>query len=156
MRLSIIVAVCFLGACVTPRSASADQVAITPAPEELTLDSIGSCEANGSSVDLRHMLLFENHSVDIRDGTVTRRVRLHDFTVTVELLGSHSTDVYHIAYDLRGEPDIELKLALIDGVLAVYWRETYQNRQYRQGLYHLEGGRVFAWCEGLGGITTDY
>jgi hypothetical protein len=50
--------------------------------------------------------------------------------------------------------DIQLKLVTFEGALALYWRETYLHRTYRQGLFEIQGMRASPLCEGAGGVTS--
>jgi len=47
--------------------------------------------------------------------------------------------------------DIELKFAYFENRLLIYWRETFQNRPYRQGLFEINGPDVAFLCAGRGG-----
>lgn len=50
--------------------------------------------------------------------------------------------------------DVELKLALVENQLALYWRETFQHRMYRQGLFRIVGDGLARWCDGEGGVSS--
>lgn len=141
-------------------------VATRPCREEcmatgqaLRLSPMNSCVSAGGPVDMSRLWFLENRSVDV----LNRRIRLGRQSLGIELLDATPprTHVYDIPWMVSeggeaGDPDIELKLVLLDGQLAVYWRETYQHRQYRQGLFRVEDSRLVPWCEGMGGIYTSH
>jgi hypothetical protein len=60
--------------------------------------------------------------------------------------------------------DVMLRLGLLEGRPVLYWRETFQNRQYRQGLFRIDLEVVAqdrldaldALCEGSGGVWRSH
>lgn len=130
----------------------------------LRLDTSGSCEGDGISIDMRRVMFLENRTLVIDGATGPLQLRVEGEDFAAEEIGEHSQHrTYAEPIDAMTEPDedldIELKLALVNNQLALYWRETYQNRFYRQGLLAIEGRRFFnseagglrPLCEGRGG-----
>jgi hypothetical protein len=144
--------------CASAGSASSDVTIVPTISEDW---GVGTCtRQGGQTIDLKHMLTMTNRSVDVRENGVTRRVRLGLQSVAIESnRGTPNAviQVDNIGYDLnpKGGIDIVLNFAMVDGVLGVYWRETYQHREYRQGLYRLDHDRIVPWCEGIGGESIS-
>jgi hypothetical protein len=121
-----------------------------------SLDPVGSCEGNGRSINMRRVMFLENLSVDIDGPNGELRVSVNRTDLVVEEIGSVSqrrrfiNDIADLI-DTTGEIDIQLKLAYFDGRLVLYWKETFQNRHYRQGLFNILGTNVSPLCSGLGG-----
>lgn len=130
----------------------------------LRLEVTGSCEGGSRSVDMRRVMFLENRTLVIDGATGPLQIRVDGEDFAVEEIGENSGHrIYAEPMNAMVEPDedldIELKLALVDGRLALYWRETYRNRFYRQGLLTIEGRAFFnaedrglrPLCEGRGG-----
>jgi hypothetical protein len=137
-----------------------------PAPAPPRLDpfyaGLGSCLGPEGPVDLRRLMLLENRQLDIDSAHGPMRLTLRGEEIRIAML-SPSADVVLSAHDIayrvrRGddEPDIALKLAILDGRTVLYWRETFQNRQYRQGLFSIDGHDLSPLCEGRGGIEVSH
>jgi hypothetical protein len=124
------------------------------------MSGIGSCAGNGRQVDLRHVAFLENRSIDFDQGQGMMRVSIEEETVYVRSLASGSTsptNYYDIGLTVQqnGDADVDLKLGLLDGELVIFWRETFQHRMYRQGLFRPEATRLTPICEGRGGFDRS-
>ncbi|HVQ08927.1 MAG TPA: hypothetical protein VMS43_10895 [Allosphingosinicella sp.] len=155
-----------LAALVTAQVAPVTPLPPTPGVE-LRLDTTGSCEGQRGSVDMRRVMFLENQMLVIDGATGPLQIEVEGENFSVEEIGEGSGHrTYAEPMDGVIEPDedldIELKLALVDGRLALYWRETYRNRFYRQGLLTIEGRAFFnaedrglrPLCEGRGGSRS--
>ena len=133
-----------------------------PPPERpVNLLTIGSCLGPNGVVDLRRVMFLENQSLDLDSAEGRMRVELVRQSVRVRMLDDPLDTRYlrHIASAVaQGEDDadVDLKLALFDGQPLVYWRETYQHRVYRQGLFRIVGHELEPLCEGHGGIGYSH
>lgn len=130
------------------------------ASEQLTSSAYGSCEtATGEYVDLGRAMFLENRSLEVRDGALTRVLRLDGETFSIATLqaGTSSSRLHDIDEEIGdgSRRDMDLKFVYLDGSLALYWRETYQHQQYQQGLFRIQGDSILFWCIGIGGITTE-
>jgi hypothetical protein len=147
-----------------PDSAAQSVVATRPVQAGVAepvsgLTPIGYCTAADGPVDLSRLWYLENRSVE----AANHRVGLGPQSVGITVLDATPVRTHH--HDIpwmvsergsAGDPDVELKLVVLEGQLAVYWRETYQHRMYRQGLFRVEGSRLVRWCEGMGGTYTSH
>lgn len=155
MRAAMLLIV-FLSACL-PSSGRAQP--IDPAAD-LTYSGVGDCSVTaGERVDLRRLWILKDDAIELREGSRFWRIRVNWESVTVETLTGGATgevEMRDIGLDLdeQRDIDIEVRLAVLEGTLVAYWRETYQHRRYRQGLYRFEGGKFEPWCEGVGGIEA--
>ena len=121
-----------------------------------SLDPIGSCEGGGRAIDLRKVLFLENRSVDTDWPEGTLRLSLSgDYFYADEVINRQvSRQHYQLVLDSiqdGSDLDIELKFAYFEGELLLYWKETFQNRLYRQGLFKISGPNLTFLCEGRGG-----
>jgi hypothetical protein len=106
-------------------------------------------------VYLSKVLFLGNQSIETADG---KRWEIDGEHVSVQTPDPEhdrrTRDVGDIA--VPGEYlDVDLKFALVEGKFAVYWRETYQHRMYRQGLLKIDGEDLVKLCEGEGGISSE-
>lgn len=132
------------------------------------LDEIGNCLGPSGAIDLSRVMFLENKSIviDGPNGPLRASIDGEDLLIT-ELAGSLRKREYfnNIGYqvDQNDDLDVELRLASVKGGLAVYWRETYRNRIYRQGLFAIDvdqlfkaGGReLVPLCSGKGGSHSE-
>jgi hypothetical protein len=158
--LSPLIAAITLCGCLATEKAAAQTAARNATSEVLVISLQGSClTPSGVSVDLDRAMFLENRAIDVQEGNIRRRIRAVGRTFYAETLWDTTPTTYYTDVDTEvseaSPPDIELKLVYVEGTLALYWRETYQHRQYRQGLFHIEGEHIARWCEGIGGVTTD-
>jgi hypothetical protein len=125
------------------------------------VDPVGDCVgAQDRAVDLRKVMFLENRSLDLERGDETVRVTLRGERVELVKLGARSDGgIYSTNIGDEVEPaddlDVELKLAYVSGEAALYWKETYQHRIYRQGVFRFVGDRVQKLCEGRGGVNSS-
>lgn len=155
------------GACAAPivrnsedglRPARASNLIVVPTRINPDTVGLGNCEVRGNSVDLRRMIVHENRWLDAIGEHGRIRVRISGESVAFERLeGDRSITSFNVGAILSDESDIdvELRLALVENQLSVYWRETFQNRIYRQGLFRIVGEELQRWCEGRGGVQSD-
>lgn len=133
-------------------------------PPVVNLDAMGECVGGNGRIDLHRVMFLENRTLVVDGGTGPLRLRLEDETFYSEEIGERSERRTYInQIDAMVQPgenlDIELKFALVNNRLVLYWRETYQHRFYRQGLLTIEGRPLFGGddqvmtplCAGRGG-----
>jgi len=123
-------------------------------------DPVGDCEGNGRSFDLHRMMILEDRPVDIDSPDGPLRVSVHGEDLFFDAVGPTSPDRRYYTnvdseIDPRDDLDIELKLAYFEGRLVLYWKETFQNRIYRQGLFSIAGHAVVPLCTGHGGRHVE-
>ncbi len=129
----------------------------------------GSClTPDRRPLDLREVMLLRNRELITTDAAGRYRLILEEPKVLVrdEAAPEGSFSVIDVRYALEGpegDPDIFLILGLLDGRPVVYWRETYQHRSFRQGLFAVSPDlttthkRVLTpICEGRGGIDSSH
>lgn len=123
------------------------------AAEQLELDGVGYCVGGAGPIDLRDVLFLQNRAVDRGE----RRISIEYDQVLIATHAGEQRRTYYFdlntMIDETEPPDIDLTLVLVDGELAVYWRETFQHRMYRQGIYAINDLRLEALCDGVGGMT---
>ncbi|HMG48123.1 MAG TPA: hypothetical protein VK614_11760 [Allosphingosinicella sp.] len=123
-------------------------------------DPIGTCERNGRSFDLHRMMVLEDRPVDFDGPDGPLRVSIRGENILFEEVGPNARHGHYytdVDYEIepRDDLDIELKLAYFEGRLVLYWRETFQNRIYRQGLFSITGHEITALCSGQGGRQIE-
>ena len=123
---------------------------------------MGSCLGQSGPMELRRALFLENRELDFVSQQRSMRVALLGQTVRISSQPSGSDDQIHMqdvgetVATQSGAADVSLKLALFDGDLVVYWRENYQHRIYRQGLFRIDGLSLVALCQGRAGSETSH
>jgi hypothetical protein len=120
---------------------------------------VGTCEGQGRSFDLGLLMTLENRTIQIDrpDGRIQVRINGEHFFIervreaaTQTLFGVNTGN----EVDPHADLDVELKLAYFEGQLVIYWKETFQHKIYRQGLFKVEADHLSLICTGRGGITS--
>jgi hypothetical protein len=150
-----------------PDAASA-QDSIFSMDDRRALKGLGSCVGACGRVDLDRVMFLANKAILIDGPTGPLRVSLEREDLLIKELGGSSPQreyFNNVGYqvDQDDDLDVELKLARVDGKLAVYWRETYKNRIYRQGLFAIDLEQLFRAtdkvltpiCHGRGGSHSE-
>lgn len=122
---------------------------------------LGSCLRAGKPEELSRALFLENRAIDLTDRNKVSRVSLVGQSVRIEDLSATDGDVYvtrmaSVVSQAEDDVDLFLKFVLLKGRPFVYWRETYQHRMYRQGLFEIIDHKVVPFCEGHGGTTSSH
>jgi hypothetical protein len=120
---------------------------------------VGNCVvSSGSSLDLHKLLLLEDRSAVVDGSQGKFRVTLVGEAVEIVDLIPESAGVFltNIGYEVepRNDIDVELKFAVVSNEFVLYWKETYQHRICRQGLFRFVNRRPVALCQGRGGTTS--
>lgn len=140
--------------------ASGVQPSIVPSQSIDIFDGIGACGDQVRRVDMRRVAFLENQSIDLGTGSTQMRIRIEGEKAYTQAIGTNinqPTHIHNVALDVQrnGDIDIQLKLAILDGQLLIYWRETFQHRMYRHGLLRPELTRLVPVCEGRGGFNSS-
>jgi hypothetical protein len=109
---------------------------------------------------MHRVMFLENQSIDIESENPPIRVSIRGENFFAEELGNNSRSRHFFEsidsiVDSTADLDIELKLAYFEGSLVLYWKETFHNRIYRQGLFSIIGHEVRRLCEGHGGSESE-
>jgi len=134
-----------------------------------SLNATMNSEGSGTRINMNRVMFLENQTLEVDGSTGPLMIRVEDETFTAEEIGAHSEHrTYFNKIDALVQEgrdlDIELKLAMLDGRLLLYWRETFQHRFWRYGLVTIEGQALFRGdavplrpvCEGRGGSQADH
>jgi len=129
--------------------------------KSIELSPNGFCRSDAGSIDIGSLTFLKETSATLRSGSMsTIRVTIVRDTVVIDDVAKPNAGemVYNVsAMVSKGEdPDLSVHLVLLSDDLAIYWRETFQNRQYRQGVFTILEGRLVQSCEGIGGISTSH
>lgn len=143
------------------------QVSVPPSPPVTVMNTrhvqligpIGTCAAGGRVYNLHRLMILENHSVEVDGPHGPLRVNIAGQHVQIRKVDSKTNSIVYSeniadAADPKGDYDVELKLGYFDGMLVVYWKETYRHRIYHQGLFRLTGESFSQLCAGRGGVTV--
>lgn len=122
---------------------------------------IGSCVSGGRSFDLSRALMISNRVANI--GSASEPVMARVDREAVEIIdgdgASRSRGIVDVSRIASADTDIDISLnfIILDGKISVYWKETYLNRRYRQGVVNLSrDGDVSIICEGVGGVDRSH
>jgi hypothetical protein len=149
---------CLLGSPANAQGAN-EQVSLVGVPSGAAL---GKCENKEASLEFGTLLLLENATVRQRINGREWLISLNDLSVHVEETTSRVnapiTRVFEIRRLISGKeiPDVDLKLAMLNGQVFVYWRETFRHRQFRVGLFKFSEGNFVSWCEGTAGMDVSH
>jgi hypothetical protein len=123
-------------------------------------DAIGDCDAGSRSINLRRLLFLADREVEIDGPHGPILVSVEGEYLYIYRAGQTPREaLFGTNIGSEAEPrrnlDIELRLAVFDGRLVVYWKETFQHRIYEQGIYRIDGEEITFLCKGRGGVTTS-
>jgi len=104
---------------------------------------------------MRDMLFIENSDIPWTGADGETRARIGRQTLYIDRDGElgveTSWQIIAEEIDPDASLDLDLKFVLIDGAIGLYWRETFQHRMYRQGVFRFTWGQLTKVCEGRGG-----
>ncbi len=158
IALSLLTGACSAQAVDGGENAMASRLIVVPSRIDPDTVGLGYCGSDANSVDLTRIIIHERRWLDVFSAHGRTRVRVQGESVAfVRLEGDQRTTSFNLGDILDGESgiDIELRIASVENQLAVYWRETFQHRIYRQGLLRIAEEGLLPWCEGRGGISSD-
>jgi len=162
--------------CACPLAVLAQDIPQTPAAsayqtddrvrdlEELIatqLGPLGNCETpEGQQIAMGDILFIENRDIPLDGGDRTTRASIRGQYLDIVRDGEQGVvtrrRMIEEEVDFGTDLDLELKFVLIDGAIGLYWRETFQHRVHRQGLFRITGERLSKICEGHRGISVDH
>lgn len=143
-----------------PAPGTSSPVTIVPEGEARLADEIGTCAGPGRSFNLRWLMPLADRSAEMDSPRGPRRISLQGEHLFIYAVDRHGPEraIFGINIGDEADPlhdlDVELRLAYFEGNLVVYWKETFQHRIYRQGMFGIESDRVTFLCAGVGGTTT--
>ena len=119
----------------------------------------GSCIGERGPINLSRALVLENRSLEWTGSSGPIRITLQRQSVIIALIGSPDGDTYprnigSLVAQGQDNADIFLKLVLLENEPIVYWRETFQHRIYRQGMFRVVGHSLTRLCDGEAGETV--
>ena len=116
---------------------------------------LGYCAGAQGSLDMAKLLIVENRSISLSRSTATAEINQE--SIIYRYLPENNLAVFDINALISPDEDLDIlaRFAVYNGNLVIYWRETYLNRSYRQGVLLL-GERPQVLCEGRGGADTSH
>ena len=140
------------------------QVTVANSREIHLTGPLGDClTRDGRRIDMDRVMFLDSRPVVFDAPGGPFRARVEEQTLFIETVGENSDRGsyynridYQVGEDGGGALDLQIQLAFVEGRLAVFWRETYRNRIYDQGLYGLAGQGVEFICKGRGGIRVEH
>lgn len=158
-----------LAAALTQLTVVSPVTSVPSIPPPAYLDGTEWCEGSGSRINMDRVMFLENRTLAVDGGTGPLLLRLERETFYADETAEQSRHrTYFNKIDALIQPganlDIDLKLALLNGRLLLYWRERWEDRFWRFGLITIEGQALFGddavpmrpFCEGHGGSQTDH
>jgi hypothetical protein len=123
-------------------------------------DPMGYCEGSGRRINLRRLWSLADREVEIDSAHGPALASVQGEYLFIYARGrSGRRALFGANIGSEASPqidiDVELELAVLDGRLVVYWKETYQNRVYQQGIFNIEGEQITFLCRGRGGMTIS-
>lgn len=131
---------------------------------------LGSCgKPGGGFIDLRTVVFSQDRELLLSSSIGRHRLLLVGQKFRFETSDSRDDDghefgdVGHLVGEAGGQADLFLTLGSLEGHPVLYWRETYQHRLFRQGLFNISPGALkgmgsvlVPFCEGRGGGYTSH
>jgi len=130
------------------------------------ISSKGSCKAEKVDLDLEGIYFLKNTMVkqSAKDGY--RILEVDNDGVDIKYYANNDVLKRTIPLDVamkilsfnkdKGDIDIEVNFILLDGQVAIYWKETYLHRLYKQGVFKVENDELVFFCQGKGGTYTSH
>ena len=109
---------------------------------------------------MRRVLFIENPVVEIESSGKTFEIYVERESFYAKEINKNGEEVEHFEdvdslLNMEDDLDIELKLAQYKGDLMLFWRETFKNRIYKQGLFLVDGPQLKLACKGEGGSHIE-
>jgi hypothetical protein len=126
----------------------------------------GTCKSKTDNVYLNEALFIKNEIVKevTEEGFLLKKIIrdmlvIESYNSNGELVGSYPIDVK--SQIAKGNKklsgiDIELSFVSVGGSFGVYWKESYLNRPYLQGVFNLKNNHLEWFCEGEGGLSMSH
>jgi len=156
-------------------SLSAQEPTIAPSRlPNLIVSSYGNCIAGETAIEIaamrtfkedtfiynfgskRTIVLIEGDSLDYFDADEQTDISAENLTKPDEYYFFHPVEYLASTVSNQERMDISLHFAHLKGETYIYWRETYQNRSYRQGLLSFDGSEFENYCTGSAGSSTRH
>lgn len=124
--------------------------------------SPGSCDGIEGPVDMKNLWLLQDREVKIKTpvGPLIVTVDRDKLKIAEKDAGGRESvrvwEISRIFQDENERLDVQLSLGILERGLVVHWRETFQNRIYRQGVLRIDGRDVVLLCEGRGGFEVSH
>ena len=161
--LPLLVSLLYADAPISPSHGS-----VIPIEQVAASSTLGTCVGSAGEIDFQRIMFLENTSLVIDGSSGSVRISIDgESLIATEIATTSEGREYFSNIDSLVDPnddlDLLLKLAYSDKGLLVYWRETFRNRIYRQGLLRVNPTEFFRsantgltkLCEGRGGKHSE-
>lgn len=126
----------------------------------------GTCKNENGDVYLNEALFVNNEIVKIRlDAGYALLKIVRDF-IDIEIYNNESNLLESYRRDVKESIskkskklsgiDIKLSFVWVDNSFGVYWKESYLNKPYLQGVFKLRDFQLDWFCQGSGGFKTSH
>lgn len=159
--LMILVGVMFFQSPSSAAVAASNDIAI-----KFLIDAKGSCKSETVNLSLNNVYFLKDKSLiePIVDGYKILEINGDNFDVAYYSKDGKFKQLKfdNIALDVaannknNSDVDIEASFVLLDGQVAVYWKETFINRPYKHGIFKVDNDKLVFYCEGKGGIYKSH
>lgn len=123
---------------------------------------LGFCKSGKKFIDMEGVIFIKNESIKYRYSNKFIFLKINGESIKIsESIDSKaepdSEKIIQVDRLLdKGDLDVNLTLILLNGEYGIYWRETFQHKKYRQGIYKYEGARLVSVCVGEAGINSSH
>ncbi|MGV9007280.1 MAG: hypothetical protein ACOH1H_11145 [Brevundimonas sp.] len=132
-------------------------------PSRTNLNLIGQewCIGNEGPVSIDSFFEIDSRRIvfDSEDQSVRYEYELASQSVIFKLFKNQKIEEGLInirnLIDNGHDLDIRLSFMVSEGGYYLHWRETYENRIYRMGLFKLVASEMVPLCNGSGGVQAD-
>ena len=159
--LSVLCIAIFSNYCVSAQLAVSNDINV-----KFLIDAKGTCNFEGGSLSLNNVYFLKDKSLieSTIDGYRILEVNKDDFNIAYyskngkfkQLKFDNVSMKVSLSNKNNSDVDIEASFILIEGQVAVYWKETFINRMYKQGIFKIDADKLVFFCEGKGGTYTSH
>ncbi len=121
----------------------------------------GTCLYPDGEIYLNEVLFVENRIVKKRSTDSYTLTKLVKDSVEIEKVSNRGQTLSDVRLNVRDavlernnlqDIKIELQFIVLDGEVAIYWKDASATNKYRQGVFKLRDGRLECYCQGKGGF----
>lgn len=126
-------------------------------PQELWTSPVGACMSSERRNLMLELVPIEGRSINHFNGS-PYTVMLDGERLKTFIDNPHRGRTQRIDQFIERRTDLDLRLYFVQlgERTAIYWKEGYEDRIYRQGVLDLNGEHLSVLCEGRGGIEISH
>lgn len=127
---------------------------------------IGTCESEGQKIDLLNVYFLKNTFIKAEKNEGYDIYEISGDTFYIKHFGTDNKLIFTLPFYMTlelnslikslGDVDVILEFVLVKGQPALYWKESFLHKPYRQGILKIENNSLAVLCIGKAGTRTDH